>query len=203
MQRIGLLLVAGLAALAFAACGGKPNPLTTPEPQFNADSIARARARQDSLAEADAARRARESAEDAARRRADSLAALAKTQQEVRTELAAMIHFDFDRAVIRPEDATLLDRKIPLLRANPSLRLRVAGHCDERGSDEYNLALGNRRALAARQYLVNHDIDPGRIEVVSYGKERPLDPRHTEAAWAANRRDEFEVLNLNVVLRQP
>ncbi|HYL22684.1 MAG TPA: OmpA family protein [Gemmatimonadales bacterium] len=203
MQRIELLVVTGLAAVALAACGGHPSPVTTAQPQANADSLARERAREDSIARAEEARRAEEAARAAAQRRADSLAALQKTAQEVRTELATMVHFDFDRAIIRPGDATLLDRKVPLLQVNPSLRLRIAGHCDERGSDEYNLALGNRRAIAARQYLMNHGIDGSRIETVSYGKERPLDPGHSETAWAMNRRDEFEVLNLNVVLRKP
>jgi peptidoglycan-associated lipoprotein len=202
MHRIGLLVVAGLAGMAVAACGGKPAPVTTAAPQANADSIARAR--QDSIARAEEEAKARAAAErDAERRRADSLAALQKTAEQVRTELATMIHFDFDRAEIRPGDAAILDRKIPLLQVNPSLRIRIAGHCDERGSDEYNLALGNRRAIGARQYLVNHGIDAARIEVVSYGKERPLDPGHNEQAWAMNRRDEFEILNPSVVLRAP
>jgi peptidoglycan-associated lipoprotein len=188
--------------MAVTACGGKPAPVTTAQPQV--DSLALERARQDSIARAEAEAKARAAAErEAERRRADSLAALQKTAEQVRTELVTLIHFDFDRAEIRPGDAAILDRKIPLLQVNPSLRIRIAGHCDERGSDEYNLALGNRRAVGARQYLVNHGIDGDRIEVVSYGKERPLDPGHNEQAWAMNRRDEFEILNPSVVLRQP
>src|SRR5213078_3343389 len=70
----------------------------------------------------------------------------------------------------------------------------ISGHCDERGSDEYNLALGNRRATAAKQYLVSHGIDGGRIETSSYGEERPLAQGHDEGAWAQNRRDEFEII---------
>ena len=72
--------------------------------------------------------------------------------------------------------------------------MRIAGHCDERGSDEYNLALGLRRAAAAQQYLVALGIPAGRIAIVSYGEERPLDPGHDEAAWARNRRSEFTVI---------
>jgi peptidoglycan-associated lipoprotein len=204
MQRIGLLIVAGLTTAAVAACGGKPAPVTTPLPQANADSLARERARQDSIARDAEERRAREEAERAAeRRRADSLAALQKTAEQVRAELATLIHFDFDRSNIRPGDAAILDHKVPLLQVNPSLRIRIAGNCDERGSDEYNLALGNRRAISARQYLVNHGIDADRIEVVSFGKERPLDPGHNEQAWAMNRNDQFEILNPSVVLRKP
>jgi peptidoglycan-associated lipoprotein len=73
------------------------------------------------------------------------------------------------------------------------VRLRIAGHADDRGSDEYNLALGNRRAAAAKRYLENKGIDGSRIEVVSYGEERPLNPGTDEAAYAQNRRDEFEI----------
>jgi peptidoglycan-associated lipoprotein len=105
--------------------------------------------------------------------------------------LAERIHFEFDKAEIRPEDRPVLDRKLAILRANPMLVLRIAGHADERGSDEYNLALGARRAAAARAYLVNLGIAPARLEVVSYGEEQPLVGRHDEDAWAMNRRDEY------------
>src|SRR5207247_508217 len=91
----------------------------------------------------------------------------------------------------------------PTPQANPDLRIRISGHCDERGSDEYNLALGNRRATAAKQYLVSHGIDGGRIETSSYGEERPLAQGHDEGAWAQNRRDEFEIIGGGDVLRRP
>jgi peptidoglycan-associated lipoprotein len=204
MRRIELpLVLVGLAVVALSACPGS-KPETTAQPQTSADSLNRAR--QDSINAALAAdeRHRREEAERlAAQRRADSLAALEKSAEEVRAGLAVMIHFDYDKATIRSEDAALLERKVPLLQANPGLRVRIAGHCDERGSDEYNLALGNRRALSAKQFLVDHGVDGNRLEIVSYGKERPLDPGHNEAAWAQNRRDEFEVMNPSVVLRKP
>src|SRR5438552_1604856 len=156
MRRLPLLVLAGLAAATVAACGGNPPP-AQPGPQANADSIAAAeRARQDSIARAEADARAREEAERVARQRAaDSLAAMGRTTEAVRTMLAAMIHFDFDKSNIRSGDAGTLDQKVGILQANPNLRIRISGHCDERGSDEYNLALGNRRATAAQQaYLV-------------------------------------------------
>lgn len=118
----------------------------------------------------------------------------AERTRMLRTELAEMIHFDFDKADIRPADQATLDRKAAILAANPGLKLRIAGHCDERGSDEYNLALGNRRAAAAKRYLIGKGIEDARLEVVSYGEERPLDPGHNEEAWAKNRRDEFEII---------
>jgi peptidoglycan-associated lipoprotein len=123
----------------------------------------------------------------------DPSAAAARATAAALAELAQPIHFDFDKSDIRPEDRPTLDRKAAILRANSGVRIRIAGHCDERGSDEYNLALGNRRALAAKQYLVNQGIAADRIETISFGEEQPVDPGHNEAAWAKNRRDEFEV----------
>jgi peptidoglycan-associated lipoprotein len=160
------------------------------------------RARQDSIARAEEEARARAAAERAAeQRRADSLATLRRQSADVNTELASLIHFDFDKALLRPGDERVLDEKIPILQANTQVRIRVAGNCDERGSDEYNLALGNRRAISAKQYLVAHGIDASRIEVVSYGKERPIEPGHNAEAWAMNRNDQFDNLTTNVVLR--
>ena len=105
--------------------------------------------------------------------------------------LVARVHFAFDKADLSPEDRALLDRKVELLKRYQHLRVEIEGNADERGSDEYNLALGMRRAASAKRYLVNYGIEAERISVVSFGEERPLDPGHTETAWAANRRDDF------------
>lgn len=199
-MRTTLLTVAAGVAFAAAACHHGAAPETTLAPSVDSSALAE-RARQDSLARA--AAEAREAARLAAQRRADSLAALGRASEEAKAALASLIHFDFDKSAIRPGDAEVLDQKLPILRANPAVRIRIAGNCDERGSDEYNLALGNRRAIQAKQYLVNHGVDASRIETVSYGKERPLDPNHTEAAWAKNRNDEFEVVTTGIVLREP
>lgn len=206
MKSVSLLLVLGLGAavIAAASCGGKPAPApVTP----NADSAAAAeKARQDSAAAAaaEAARRAREDSERVARQRqADSLAALSRTTDEVKNTLATMIHFDFDKSNIRAEDAATLDQKVAILQANTDLKIRIGGHCDERGSDEYNLALGNRRAQAAKQYLVSHGIDASRIETQSWGEEKPLAQGHDESAWSQNRRDEFEITGGGDNLRRP
>src|SRR2546429_9900762 len=175
MKRLPLLLLSGLAVAAMAACGGK-KPETTPAPVgINADSAAEAdRLRADSIARAEREAKDREEAE---RRRqqqiADSLAALGKSTEAVRALLATMVHFDYEKAIIRGGDAAVLDQKAAILQANPALRIRISGHCDERGSDEYNLALGNRRATAAKQYLVSHGIEAARTETASYGEERP------------------------------
>src|SRR6266496_4061641 len=161
MKRLPLLLLSGLVAVAFAACGGK-QPETTPTPTGpNADSLRAAQqAHDDSMkaAQEEADRRAREDAERQ-RRIADSLAGIGQTTNAVKTLLATLIHFDYDKALIRGGDASVLDQKVSILQANPALRIRISGHCDERGSDEYNLALGNRRATAAKQYVVSHGID--------------------------------------------
>ena len=204
MKRLSLLLLGGIAVVAVAACGGGPPPQPV-TPQQNVDSIAQAeKRRQDSIDRAAAEARAREETERQRQQRiADSLAALGHTTEAVRTMLATLIHFDYDKSNIRPEDASILDQKVAILQANPNLRIRVSGHCDERGSDEYNLALGNRRATATKQYLVSHGIEAARIETVSYGEERPLAQGHDEAAWAQNRRDEFEIVAGGDALRQP
>jgi peptidoglycan-associated lipoprotein len=121
----------------------------------------------------------------------------------VLTEVANRVHFDFDKSDIRPEDRPTLDRKAAILGANGGLRLRISGHADERGSDEYNLALGNRRAAAVKTYLINNGIDGGRLEVVSYGEEQPIASGHDEDSWFQNRRAEFDVTAGGTSLRMP
>jgi peptidoglycan-associated lipoprotein len=116
----------------------------------------------------------------------------AEVTRAVLAELGNTIHFDYDKADILDPDRPLLDRKAEILRANPGLRIRISGHCDERGSDEYNQVLGQRRANAAKSYLVAKGIDGGRIDVVSFGEERPVDRAQSEDAFARNRRGEFE-----------
>lgn len=101
------------------------------------------------------------------------------------------IHFDFDQSVITPAARDVLARNAEYLLANPGVRVRIEGHCDERGTTEYNLGLGERRAKSAQQYLMDLGVDPNRMSIVSYGEEMPLDPGHNEDAWAKNRRAEF------------
>jgi len=101
--------------------------------------------------------------------------------------------FDFDSYSLREDARGVLDANAKLLRDNVDTRITVEGHCDERGTSEYNQALGERRAQAARDYLVNAGIDTGRLQIVSYGKERPFNAGHDEAAWAQNRRAHFVV----------
>src|SRR5262244_2803987 len=101
------------------------------------------------------------------------------------------VYFAFDSNRVRPGDAKTLDANADWLKANPNQLVRIDGNCDERGTNEYNLALGERRAKASVSYLVSKGIAADRITVVSYGKERPVCAEHTESCWARNRRDDF------------
>lgn len=113
-----------------------------------------------------------------------------------RAALAAdTIHFAFDSAVIRSSEDANIQAVYQALSGDPSTKLTIEGNCDERGTEEYNRALGERRALAAREALSKLGIDPMRIRTISYGKDKPADPGHNEAAWRANRRDDFVLLH--------
>jgi peptidoglycan-associated lipoprotein len=103
------------------------------------------------------------------------------------------IHFDFDKYAIRPEDARILDENVAWLKANKRSLVVIEGHADERGTSEYNLALGSHRARAAVNYLVARGVQRSRMTMVSYGKERPLCGERTEECWAQNRRAQFLV----------
>ena len=204
MKSVSLLLALGLGVMVAASSCGGGNPPANPTPTV--DTAAENQRVRDSIAaaQAEADRLAREEAERLRRQQeADSLAALSRSAEEVRNMLATMIHFDLDKSNIRSDDMGALDQKVAILQANPDLRIRVGGHCDERGSDEYNLALGNRRAQAAKQYLVSHGIDASRIETQSWGEERPMVDGHDESAWSQNRRAEFEVTSGGDNLRRP
>ena len=103
------------------------------------------------------------------------------------------IHFDFDRYEIRPDDSRLLTDNATWMRANPAALILIEGHADERGTGEYNLALGDRRAKSAQNFLIAQGIAATRISVISYGKERPLCTEHAEGCWTKNRRSHFLV----------
>ncbi len=103
------------------------------------------------------------------------------------------IHFDFDKYDVRPDAARTLDANAAWLKSNGNQLLLIEGHCDERGTNEYNLALGERRAKSAMNYLVSQGVQASRITIISYGEERPLCTEHTETCWAQNRRDHFLV----------
>ena len=102
--------------------------------------------------------------------------------------LGRTVYFDFDRAVIKPGDLAMLEMHAQVLRKHRDRSITIEGHCDERGTREYNLALGERRADAIRQFLTSAGVNRSQVDIVSFGEERPADPGHTEAAWSRNRR---------------
>jgi peptidoglycan-associated lipoprotein len=110
-----------------------------------------------------------------------------------RMGLLAEIHFDYDKADLREGDRTILNKNAEVLKKFDFLRVTVEGHCDERGSVEYNLALGERRAKAAYDYLISLGVGADRLKTVSYGKEVPLCSESNEGCWSRNRRDKFTV----------
>lgn len=181
---------------AIAACGGGQPPVP-PTPAV--DTAAERRAREDSIRlenqrreteAAEALRRARQDSIDRANAEAE---AARRNSEMLRGTVMAGINFDFDKSDLRDDAKAALDAKIPILMANSGVTIRISGHADERGSSEYNLALGQRRAAAAKRYLVERGIAEGRIETISQGEERPLCTESSENCWAQNRRDEFEI----------
>lgn len=107
---------------------------------------------------------------------------------------AQTVYFDFDKSAIKSGEQPKLEAVVNYLKSHPGVAVRVEGNCDERGTEEYNRSLGERRALAAREFLVREGINPNRVDTVSYGLDHPVDTRHDEAAWSKNRRDDFTVL---------
>lgn len=164
------------AILTLAACGGDPEPPPPPAAPSPAAPPPAARPPAPST----------NAAADAARARAAALA-------QMRATMAEMVFFDYDRSEIRADSRAVLDRKARIMRDEPTVRVRIEGHADERGSTEYNVALGSRRAESVRGYLTGVGVQAQRIEIVSYGEGRPLERGSNESAWSRNRRAEFAV----------
>jgi len=122
---------------------------------------------------------------------AEKHASLASLEYETNTFNNQSIFFAYDSSELSDEAARIIRIKADILKRHPQYTALIEGHCDEWGTIEYNLALGDRRAFAARDYLIELGIEPERIQTISYGEERPLDPGHNEEAWAKNRRDKF------------
>lgn len=196
------LVIAAMLMGGVAACGGNPEPEgPTPEEieMARQDSIRAAeQARQDSIRRAEQARQDSIRAAEAERSRA-----MARETSAARAILEEMIHFDYDRSAITPQSEQLLRRKLAVMRANPDVNIRIAGHADERGSIEYNRALGQRRAEAAKDYLVGFGLGQDRITTVSFGEDRPLVRASNEEAWAQNRRAEFTITAGGDEMRSP
>jgi peptidoglycan-associated lipoprotein len=184
------IALALVTAVGVSGCRKTPETAATPTntaapaPAETCDAACRQR-RADSIAAANEAR------DRAAREAADR--ARASAIEAARNTLMATIYFDYDASDIRGDARGALDAKLPILRANAGLQIRISGHADERGSDQYNDALGQRRAAAAKRYLTDNGIDGSRISIVSYGEQRPAMSGADENAWSRNRRAEFEI----------
>jgi peptidoglycan-associated lipoprotein len=192
------LIITAVAALAFAACHKAPPP-ATPAPAVtrgpNQDSIAAAararadQARRDSIARADQMRRDQQARDDAARRAREAQA------QRDRDALTEKVYFEFDQAELSSRATATLDAKVPVLKAHPAVHVRIAGNADDRGTDQYNLALGQRRAAAVQRYLEARGVSAAQLDAISFGEQRPVCSQDAEPCWGQNRRDEFEIVS--------
>ncbi|MBW2018647.1 MAG: peptidoglycan-associated lipoprotein Pal [Deltaproteobacteria bacterium] len=183
----GLALLFVIPVLMFAASCAK-RPVTSEPGALTAAE-----------AEAKAAEEAQKALEEQ-RLQEERLRAQARRQRREREEMAERerflnedIHFEFDKSRLLPEAKEILRHKAKWLMAHPDISVIIEGHCDERGTNEYNMALGDRRAQSAKSFLVDLGIARERLTTISYGEERPVDPRHNEEAWAKNRRAHFVI----------
>lgn len=158
-------LIAIAALATLAACASKPQPTPTPEAPTSAPTTQAPQGPVPGSAE------------------------------DFRVSVGDRVYFGYDRYDLSPEARSILERQAAWLRRYSNVRLLVAGNCDERGTREYNLALGARRAAAARDYLVSLGIGADRLATVSYGKERPVDPRSNEQAWSVNRNATSQIVS--------
>ncbi|HEV2561303.1 MAG TPA: peptidoglycan-associated lipoprotein Pal [Rhizomicrobium sp.] len=155
----GLKLAAIAAAFTLAGCTTKPKAVETAPPPESTSTVQQS---QTSIVPGSA--------------------------EDLRVNVGDTVHFDYDKYDLRENDKTLLQRQSAWLQQYPSVRVTVEGHCDERGTREYNLALGARRANAVKEYLVSLGVSAARVDTISYGKERPVCTESTEDCWAQNRR---------------
>lgn len=170
---VSLTLVFVIPGLLFTIACAKKAVEPQPEPEQAVEEDAAAKAAAEKAAAEEAARKAAMDARE--------------------LFLYEEIYFDFDKSDLLEEAQEVLRRKAEYLKDNPDVLVIIEGHCDERGTNEYNLALGDRRASSAKDFLVNLGIAGSRLTCVSYGEERPADPGHNEEAWAKNRRCHFTI----------
>ena len=169
MKRIALLMLIGLLIVGLVGCGKKPPPPPPEEPVITTPPVE------------------------------EDTTPVEPTPPppppELKQSQLKTVYFDFDKFNLRADAKAALDVDFNLLQQFPDVIVKIEGHCDERGTVEYNISLGEKRAKAAQDYLVGLGIDPNRISIISYGKERPVDPGHNEEAWAKNRRAEFVIIS--------
>lgn len=186
MLKSGKLILVGVA-LVFAGTACRKKPKTAPAPTA-ADVVATERQRLDSIASAEEARAAAERAREA------NMDAQQQSTRSVQTTMAAPIYFELDNADLAPEAIGVLEAKVLILRRELPMRIRITGHTDDRGSDEYNVALGMRRAAETKRFLVERGIAGSRIDIATRGEEEPSVEGQDETAWSRNRRAEFVII---------
>lgn len=185
LRNISLAVLA--VTVLLNACGGGAEIDPTPAPPAaDADSLQRWRDSVDAAAREAAAAAASDEAAAAEARRARALA-------DARDNLEQPVYFDYDASEIRMDQREIMRLKAEILNASPQVQIRLEGHADERGSTEYNIALGNRRAVAVRDFLTGFGLPEARFALVSFGEEQPAVRRSDEAAWSQNRRVEFRI----------
>lgn len=179
-----LFVVFAVFGLTIAACGSEEPPAPpAPAPvQAQGPDLDSLRAYEDSV------RAAREAEARAAAEREAAIA-------NARAILEQRVHFEYDQSRITPEAESLLRQKVAILRASPQVQIRLEGHADERGSVEYNQALGNRRAQAVLEFFTQNAVAGGGYQTTSFGEERPISMGQNESAWAQNRRVEFVIIS--------
>lgn len=199
VKKLFILAVVLSTSAYFSACAHNKGQVKGEEGQASEGTEAGGGGRGASKGKAQAgeAKRAEEAkiAEEAKRAEDAKIAEEAKIEAESAAvvEKLEMIHFDFDKSDINPEYRDVLAKNSDILKAHPSARVVVEGHCDEVGTQEYNIALGMRRAVATKSYLESLGVNGSELSALSYGQEKPLDPAHTKEARAKNRRAQFTV----------
>lgn len=191
---IGLaaVVLAGGLLVSMTGCGPKPKK-EEPKPTINLDSL-RAAEEAKRKAEEAAAAEAKRRADDEAKRKAEAEAARLKAEQEAKDKASVkVIYFDYDKSNLRNDMTGDAQFDGGLLKRYEGWKVQLEGHCDERGTAEYNLALGDRRAQTVKKFLTDYGIKAERISTISYGKERPAAQGKGEAVWSKNRRVEFKL----------
>ena len=184
----GALMLAMLLVLSVSCAKKKVTMEAEPTQEMTAEQMEAQQAAQ----EAAAAREAQMAQKGEAEQQREEAAMMAEEARKRAFE-EEDIHFDFDKYVLTPKAMMILDEKASYLREHPEVRVLIEGHCDERGTNEYNLALGDRRANSAKSYLVKSGVAESRLTTISYGEEQPLCTEHTESCWWRNRRDQFQI----------
>jgi len=199
MFRKSFLIMILFCCIGLILMGCPKKTVVKEEPSMRQEEAAKAEAERAAKAEAERAAREREQREAEAKAREEAAkkelekSLTAKKEAGIEgvvfeSSLLKDVYFDYDKYDTRPGDVAILKENAAMLKKYPTVKIQIEGHCDERGTNEYNLALGERRANSTKNYLISLGIPSDRISTISYGEEKPLDPGHREEAWAKNRR---------------